>query len=130
MRHFVTMCAVLLLAGCEPLSLTALGIGGSAAVNHRLGGTSYRTFTAPIARVKSASLSALQRMGIRPGEMKKIEHGELILAQAGRRDIEVELEALTPSTTRMKVVAREGALLYDGATASEIIAQTGKNLGT
>ena len=129
MRHFFTVCAVLLLAGCEPLSLTALGIGGSTAVNHKLGGTSYRTFTVPIAKVKTASLSALQRMGIKPGAMKKIENGELITAQAGRRDIEVELESLTPSTTRMKVVARDGAWLYDGATATEIIAQTGKSLG-
>lgn len=129
MRHFVTLCAVLLLSGCEPLSLTALGIGGSTAVNHKLGGTSYRTFTAPIAKVKTASMQALQRMGIKAGAMKKIENGELITAQAGKRDIEVELESLTPSTTRMKVVARDGAWFYDSATATEIIAQTGRSLG-
>ncbi len=128
MRHFVTLCAVLLLSGCEPLSLTALGIGGSTAVNHKLGGTSYRTFTAPIAKVKTASMQALQRMGIKAGAMKKIENGELITAQAGKRDIEVELESLTPSTTRM-VVARDGAWFYDSATATEIIAQTGRSLG-
>lgn len=129
MRHFVTLCAGLLLAACDPLSLTALGIGGTTAVNHKLGGTSYRTFTAPIGKVKSASISALHRMGIKPGAMKKLENGELITAQVGRRDIEVELESLTASTTRMRVVARDGGLLYDAATASEIIAQTGKSLG-
>jgi hypothetical protein len=128
-RTLAACAAVLLLAGCEPISLTALGIGGSTAVNHKVAGTSYRTFTAPLPRVKSASLSALRRMGIEPGAMKKIENGEVITAQAGKRDIEVELESLTPATTRMKVVARDGVLLYDNATAAEIILQTGKSLG-
>jgi hypothetical protein len=118
-----------LLAGCEPLSITALGIGGSAAVNHRAGATSARTFTAPIAKVRTASVGALNRMGMKTGGMRMIENGELIRAQAGKREIEVELESLTPYTTQMRVVARDGSLFYDSATASEIIVQTGKALG-
>lgn len=118
-----------LLAGCEPLSLAALGIGGSAAVNHKVNGTPYRTFTAPLARVRIASMGALKRMGIKAEGTTKIENGELITARAGKREIEVELESLTPNTTRMKVVARQGGVFYDSATASEIIAQTEKSLG-
>jgi hypothetical protein len=133
MRHFVT-CAVLasaaLVSGCETLSLTALGIGGSAAVNHKVSATPTRTFTLPLDKVKRASIVALKRMGIKTGEMKKIENGELILASAGGRDIEVELESITPTATRMKVVARHAnQFYYDGATASEIIVQTEKGLG-
>ena len=138
MRHFFTctrrvagaallLVAAGLLAGCEPLSLAALGIGGSAAVNHKVSGTPYRTFTAPISKVKTASMGALKRMGIKPESMTKMENGELITARAGKREIEVELESLTPNTTRMKVVAREGGFFYDSATATEIIAQTGKS---
>jgi hypothetical protein len=119
----------MLLSACEPLSLTALGIGGTTAVNHKLGGTTYRTFTAPLARVKTASVEALRRMGITTDSMTKVENGELFTARVGRREIEVELESLTPNTTRMRVVARDGGLLYDSATATEIIAQTGKRLG-
>lgn len=118
-----------LLAGCEPISLAALGIGGSAAVNHKVSGTPYRTFTAPIGRVRSASMGALKRMGIKTESTTKMENGELITARIGKREIEVELESLTPNTTRMKVVAREGGLFYDSATATEIIAQTEKSLG-
>jgi hypothetical protein len=140
MRHFVTsarraavaamaVAAAGLLSGCEPLSLAALGVGGSAAVNHKVSGTPYRTFTAPLPRVKTASLGALKRMGIKAERTTKIENGELITARAGKREIEVELESLTPNTTRMKVVARQGGLFYDSATASEIIAQTEKRLG-
>jgi hypothetical protein len=136
MRHFFTrapitiwMFVAVLAAGCEPLSLTVLGIGGTTAVNHKLGGTKDRTFTAPLAKVRVASIDALRRMGIKTDSAKKIENGELFTARAGRREIEVELESLTPHTTRMTVVARDGGLLYDAATASEIIAQTGKSLG-
>jgi hypothetical protein len=117
------------LAGCEPLSLAALGIGGSAAVNHKVSSTPSRTFTAPIAKVRSASLLALTRMGIKADGVSRQEGSESIKARAGKRTIEVELEAVTAHTTRMQVVARDGGLLYDGSTANEIIAQTGKNLG-
>ena len=123
------LAAAALLAGCEPLSLAALGIGGSAAVNHKVNGTPYRTFTAPLSRVKIASMGALKRMGIKTESTTKMERGELITARAGKREIEVELESLTPNTTRMRVVAREGGLFYDSATASEIIVQTEKSLG-
>jgi predicted small secreted protein len=140
MRHFVTyarraalVAAILivaaLVAGCETLSLTMLGIGGSAAVNHKLSGIPARTFTVPLVKVKTASIGALKRMGITAEDVKKIENGELITARLGKRQIEVELESLTAQTTRMRVVARNGSFFYDGATASEIIVQTEKSLG-
>ena len=130
LRHFVTLAVVVTLAsGCEPLSLTALGIGGSAAVNHKMSSTPTRTFTAPILRVKTASIGALKRMGIATEEVRKVDNGELITARVGRREIQVELESLTANTTRMRVLARDGGLFYDGATASEIIVQTEKVLG-
>jgi hypothetical protein len=129
-RHFVTLAVLVTLAsGCEPLSLTALGIGGSAAVNHKMSSTPTRTFTAPILRVKTASIGALKRMGIATEEVRKVDNGELITARVGRREIQVELESLTANTTRMRVLARDGSLFYDGATASEIIVQTEKVLG-
>ena len=130
MRHFVTIVLLAsLVSGCETLSLTALGVGGSAAVNHKMSSTPTRTFTAPLLRVKLASIGALKRMGIQAGEVKKVENGEVITARVGRREIEVELESVTASTTRMRVVARDGSWFYDGATASEIIVQTEKGLG-
>lgn len=140
MRQFVTyarraalVVAILimaaLVAGCETLSLAVLGIGGSAAVNHKVSGTPTRTFTASLPRVRTASMGALKRMGMQAGGTKTIENGEIIVARAGKREIEVELESLTPQTTRMRVVARDGSFFYDGATASEIIVQTEKGLG-
>lgn len=132
-RRAAMAAAILILAvlvsACETLSLTALGIGGSAAVNHKMSSTPTRTFTMPLTKVKTASMGALKRMGIEAGEVKKIDNGELITAWVGKREIEVELESLTTRTTRMRVVARDGGLFYDAATASEIIVQTEKLLG-
>jgi hypothetical protein len=129
MRHFVIVILAVLVAGCETLSLTVLGIGGSAAVNHKLSSTPSRTFTVPLLKVKSASIGALKRMGINGEEVKKVENGEVITARIGKREIAVELESLSAYATRMRVVARDGGFFYDGATAAEIIVQTEKGLG-
>lgn len=118
-----------LLSACEPLSMAALGVGGSAAVNHRVGNVGTRTFTASLPKVRTASQRALHRMGISADAPRKTEIGELITARAGNRDIEVELESLTSNTTRMKVIARDGGIFYDGSTATEIITQTERQLG-
>ena len=115
------------LAGCEAVALTALGIGASTGVGHTLSGISYRTFSEPMPRVKSASYKALQRMQIKVASTSKIDHGEEIKANAADRDISIELEALTPGTTRMRVTAANG-LFRDSATATEIIIQTEKLL--
>lgn len=121
----VTLAAALLLSACDPLSLTAAGLGGSAAVAHTLNGITYRTFTLPAATVKVASIDALNRMGMKIVKMEKGEKGaEVVRASATDRDIEITLEPLSPKATRMKVVARNGGIFFDAATASEIIMQT------
>lgn len=117
-----------LLAGCDPVSLTVFGVGTAAGVHHTLSGIAYRTFSAPLPRVRSAVKSALQHMEIRIDSTEKIENGERIKARAADREIEIELESLSPKTTRMRSTARSG-LFMDAATATEIIIQTEKALG-
>lgn len=116
------------LAGCEAIALTALGVGASTGVSHSLNGMTYRTFTEPLPRVKSASMRALQRMQIKVASSEKIEGGEGIKANSGDRAIDIELEAVSPSTTRMRVTAKKNLFVYDNATATEIILQTEKYL--
>lgn len=119
----VAAASVLFLGGCEPLSLTAFGVGASAGVSHTLTGVTYRTFTMPLSKVKSATTTALNKMGIKVISSSRVEGAEVIKASATDRDIEVELEPLTPNTTRMRTVAKKG-LFYDSATSTEIILQT------
>jgi hypothetical protein len=111
------------------MAIAAFGVGGSTAVNHTLTGITYRTFTAPLPQVKTASVTALNRMGMQRAGGQKSANGETLLAKATDREIEIELESLSANTTRMRVVAKNGGLFYDSATATEIILQTEKALG-
>ncbi|MGE5526058.1 MAG: DUF3568 family protein [Rhodospirillaceae bacterium] len=128
-RTAACVAAAFSLAGCEAVALSALGVGGSTAVNHTLTGMTYRTFTAPLPRVKSASVNALNRMGIRVASAGRAEGNEVLKANAKDREIEIVLEPVSANTTRMKVVAKNGGLFYDSATATEIIMQTERILG-
>ena len=124
-------CLALSAGGCAPVALTALGVGMATGVGHTLGGMVYKTFTTPQANVKRATLGALSRMQIRVVDTKRNGSMEVITAKAGDRDVEIELEALTPNTTRMLVTAKkDGGILRDGATATEIILQTERFVGT
>lgn len=124
-KYLSWVVAASLLTGCAGVALTAAGVGGGVAASHQMGGLAYRTFTAPLPRVKVAVLEAFKRMEIKPGKTEKIDLGERIVARAGDRDIEIELESLTPKVTRMRsVVRRDGGIVVDSATAVEIINQT------
>lgn len=118
-----------LLSACVPVVLTAAGVGGGAYANHQMGGTTYRTFSEPLPKIREATALAFKRMGIRLDSVEKEDQGEMMYARAGDRKIEVELEALTSRTTRMRVVTRkDGGLVLDAATSIEIISQTEKVL--
>ncbi len=112
------------LNGCAPLSLTAFGVGASTGISHTLTGITYRTFTVPMPKVKGATMTALNKMGIKVVSTSRVESTEVIKASATDREIEVELEPLTSSATRMRTVAKKGGLFYDSATSTEIILQT------
>ncbi len=118
------------LNGCVAVGLTALGVGMATGVSHTLSGMVYKTFTTPQAQVKRAALGALSRMQVKVVDTKRNGSTETIKAKAGDRDIEIDLEALTPATTRMVVTAKkDGGILRDGATATEVILQTEKIVG-
>ena len=121
-------CLGVLLAGCEPLAVTASGVGTAAGVSETLNGITYRTFTAPQPRVHLAAMAALKRMGIKVESVKATDGSELIKAVATDRKIEIELDKISAKTTRMRAIAKNGMLFYDGATATEIILQTEKLL--
>jgi hypothetical protein len=128
-RLLLAAACLLALTACDPISLTMLGVGAGTGVGHQLGGIVYKTFAEPQAKVKKATFAALKRMAIKVDEVVKIDNGEMIKARAADRHIEIELESLTPATTRMRAVARkDGGVIVDSATAVEIIVQTEKLL--
>jgi len=128
LRWVAVLALAFVSSACDPVSLTVFGVGTATGVQHTLTGIAYKTFTASLPRVRSAVKSAFDQMDIRVGATEKMPNGERIKARASDREIEIELEALTGRTTRMRSIARNG-LLFDSATATEIILQTEKALG-
>lgn len=120
---------IVALAGCDPVSLTVLGVGSAAGIQHTLTGITYRTFTVPLPQVRDATIAALNRMSIKVTARDKTSQGMTIKGTASDRDIEVELEALTANTTRMRTIVHNGVLM-DSATGTEIIVQTERALRT
>jgi hypothetical protein len=116
------------LAGCDTLAIALLGGGVSTVLRYNLEGVAARTFTAPVGSVKSASLAALERMGLGLEGTEALEASEVIHARSPNRSIEIELEPITEHLTRMRITARSTSLLYDTATAQELVQQTEKSL--
>ncbi len=114
--------------GCDPITLTAFGVGSATGVQHTLSGIAYKTFTLPLPKLRNAVHTALSRMSIKLSAPEKTENGEVLKARTADRDIEIELEAVSPNTTRMRSIVHKGVLM-DAATATEIILQTEKVAG-
>lgn len=130
---FVGLFSLLSLSGCAAVGMTLFGVGAGVAtgtsVSYTLDGIAYRTFTAPISQVEGATRTALDRMGIKIEGTAKTEQGKAIKAVSNDRQIEIELEMVSPKTTRIRTVARQGMFFKDRATATEIIMQTERALG-
>jgi len=125
--------SLLLLQSCAGVALTLFGVGAGVttgtSVSYTLDGIAYRTFTAPLPQVETATRTALDRMGIKVEATSQIEQGKAIKAVTEDREIEIELERVSPRTTRIRTVAKQGLFFKDRATATEIIIQTEKALG-
>jgi hypothetical protein len=133
-RYVFVLSTFFMLHGCVAgLGLTLLGVGAGVttgtSVAYTLDGIAYRTFTAPLPQVETATRTALDRMGIKIEATSKIDQGKAIKALSNDRDIEIELEMVSNKTTRIRTVAKQGIFFKDRATATEIIIQTEKALG-
>jgi hypothetical protein len=116
------------LGGCAAAGLTVAGagagVGMASGVDHTLSGTVYKTFSAPVNELRLATLRTLDRMDMPLTRDEQTAAGWTIGASATQRSIEIELERLTRSTSRMKVTADKGDFFFkDSATATEIVTQ-------
>jgi len=119
-------------SGCAAMGITLLGVGagisGSTGVSYTLDSVASKTFTAPEEGLQTATLNTLQRMDIEVKEVERTDAGSRIVAEAGDRTIEIELDRLTSNMTRMRVIAKQGWFFRDRSTAAEIIIQTERTL--
>ena len=118
--------------GCAGIGLTLFGVGagvsGGTGVSYTLDSIAYKTFAASEADLHTATLQALKRMAIDVTETQKVESGTEITATAGDRIVDIEIDRITPKTSRMRVVVKKGWVFRDRATAGEIIVQTADTL--
>jgi hypothetical protein len=121
--------ALLAAAGCASIGVTLAGLGAGVGMNHYTNNVTSRTFTESLADVRQAVHAALKRMAIPVENTAENGAATTITAKAGDREIEIQLEPITATTTRMQSIARrDGGFILDAATAAEIIAQTAKVL--
>jgi hypothetical protein len=97
------------------------GVAMGTSVDYTLNGIAYKTFVSPLPTVRQATLSGLNRMGIKVVQDKKSDTGWTIAATAEGREIDIDLEKLTGRTTRMRVVATNNVIFKDRATEAAII---------
>ena len=120
------------LQGCAVLPIAAFsivaGTGASAGVGHTLDSITYKTFSVPLGGLSRATLMTLDRLDMPVMEVENTEEGQTITAQAGDRSVEIELDRLTTTASRMRVVVKKNILIRDRATATEIILQTDRTL--
>ena len=90
------------------------GIARGTSVSYTLNGFDYRTFTAPLPQVESATRTALDKMGIKVEATAKTEQGKAIAATGNDREIEVELEIISSKATRIRTGAKQGFSLKTG----------------
>ena len=83
-----------------------------------------RTFTLSLPEMHAVVGEVLERMELAIVRDEMDGEDRAMLAWALDRAIELTLEPLTRTVTRLRIVVKEGAFKKDRATASEIVAQT------
>src|SRR5713226_7940034 len=125
--------AAALSSGCVAVGLSLLavgaGVGGGTGVSYLLDSIAYKTFSTPETSLQAATLKTLKRMDMEVKETKPTDSGAQIVAAAGDRTVEIEIDRLTTKTSRIRVDVKRGWFVRDRATATEIIVQTERTLG-
>jgi hypothetical protein len=122
------------LSGCGalpvaiPFALPVLVSGAGGGIAYTVTNVAYKTFSDPLASVEDAAHTAIDRMQLKEIGTEETEDGIRIVAFTRKLDILIELEEITPATTKVKVNAKRGPVLKDKATATEIIRQMGEIL--
>ncbi len=121
---FVLAC-LLVLEGCAAAALSIAGVAGGAGLDHTLDGIVTRTYAAPIAGTRLATLQTLKRMGMTVEKNEKQDKGWVIKAKAAERKIDIDLEPLSNQTTRVRVVVSRANFVFikDSSTSNELVDQ-------
>lgn len=104
-----------LTSGCSTIQSTWKEMTGSSVE---------KTFNVPIARVKPAFVTTLNQMGMPIAAIEVRGKSEVVKAKKADKSVEVEIERLTASSTRVRVSGS------DDATTGQVMRDTEKRLST
>jgi hypothetical protein len=113
-------CYYLFMSACA----SVLVAGASGGIAYTFTNVAYKTILAPIDQVEFANRLALIKMRIRYVESTETRDGEQIIAETSELRITIDIERITPETTRISVNARKNILVKDKSTAAAIIEAT------
>lgn len=123
--------AAVFISGCAaapvallPASMPALIAGAGGGISYTFTNIAYRIITKPPEEIEEAVLKAMDRMSIKVEKVSRGKHDIKIRANTRKLKIDINLERMTPTLTRMKVNAKRGLIFKDKNTAFEIIYQT------
>ena len=111
---------LLLLSGCA----TVLVTGASGGVAYTITNVAYKTIACPIDQVEFANRLALMKMRMKYVERMETENKVNIVAETSELNIYINLEKITPKTTKISVNAEKNIVMKDMATAVAIIEET------
>ena len=114
--YFAYVC-LLLLSGCASVLLA----GASGGVAYSITNIAYKTIPYPIDQVDFANRLALMKMGIKYVDVIKTENRARIFAETYELKIYIDLDKITPKSTKISVDAKKNFLLKDKSTAEAII---------
>lgn len=114
--------SLLALTGCFEV-LSAVATSTAMTAEYVINNQSSKTMTYGLRTAKKALLVALCKMEIPVNAVQEIESGEEITAETDTLKIRIELKEITPSVTRIAVVAEKQFMIHDRATAEEILRQ-------
>ena len=131
---YLLMLAVSVLGaqGCALLAVPVMGSAMSAGAEgvakaglaKTMGGSTYRTFSAPLAEVYGAVRTTLERLDWSLSEDEiKAEHVTM-RAVAIDRKVRIDLQPITTAMTQVKVTVGKEPFGKDEMTASELMVQT------
>ena len=111
---------LLLLSGCT--SVLVAGVSGGIA--YTITNVAYKTIACPIDQVEFANRLALMKMRMKYVERMETENKVNIVAETSELNIYINLEKITPKTTKISVNAEKNIVMKDMATAVAIIEET------
>ena len=117
-------------AGCAQILVPGTMAGAGELYRYTTTNVAKQTFVGNMDQMTAATKIALKNMKMELGSVNRGDTETVLHASASALEIRIQLEPVTPATTRVTVNATKDHWIKDKATANEILSQIGNSLKT